>query len=535
MSKTGMCFKMLEILYGREVVSKQELARALETNPRNIIEYKNELEKAGYQIETLNGVYGGYKLLRDKDFHSAFLTEREKELLRDASVILSENKEYLNADEYTRAIGKVLSDSSLNDNVNDKITIDRFPLLMEKSELKKRYNAFEEAIKNKLKVKIEYNNLTSDKPKTYVFYPYDLFIYDDAWYILGYSEFKTRDGFINVGKDPIYLKLNRIVSFELLKDKYIPNRNYNKSKYIDKDGMSNIGEEYHLKLLLKDQSAYLASERLYSKDQVITKLDSNHIILECDMRQENRILSFINYFGSNCIVLEPEYIKKLVERENRKMYVNELNNKKTVFFDFNGTILDDLDLCIDILNKMLTSRGYEAISKERYLEIFTFPIEEYYKAAGFDFSIHSFKDLSFEFINMYQKASLKCKLHDGIIELLDYLSQNNYNIVLLTASEYKNVCEQLKHFNIINYFNEILATDNIYAISKVDRGKNYINNYSIDKSNSIMIGDTLHDATVAKELGIKCVLYSKGHQAKDRLEKENEVIDNLLDLKNYLL
>ena len=50
-----------------------------------------------------------------------------------------------------------------------------------------------------------------------------------------------------------------------------------------------------------------------------------------------------------------------------------------------------------------------------------------------------------------------------------------------------------------------------------------------------MIGDTLHDLEVSRELGINCVLYSKGHQSKSRLEKENITIDNILNLKNYLL
>ena len=43
---------------------------------------------------------------------------------------------------------------------------------------------------------------------------------------------------------------------------------------------------------------------------------------------------------------------------------------KTVIFDFNGTILDDLDLCLDILNKMLKSEGLEEVSKRKYKDIF---------------------------------------------------------------------------------------------------------------------------------------------------------------------
>lgn len=534
MSKTTNCIKMLELLYGKEVVSKQELAEVLQTNSRNIVEYKRELEKAGYIINVTRGIYGGYKLVRDKDFHSRNLNESDRAVLREANVFLSQNREFIHSKELMSAVGKVLSDATLHDEIKDKISIERFPLLMSKEEIALRYTILEEAIDSHNKVLITYNNLNGDSNKKYIFHPYEFFIYDDAWYTLGYVEFKYKDK-TTISKDPIYLKLNRIVELEKMNEKFSPFNNFDKLKYIDKNGMSRIGEKYHLKLLLKDQTAVLASERKFSEDQVITRIDSNHILLECDMRNESRILSFINYFGSNCIILEPEYIRNLVKEENRKMMINNTDNKKTVFFDFNGTILDDVDLCLNILNQMLTERGYQSVSKERYLSIFTFPIEDYYKEAGFDFDVHPFKELSKEFIKLYQNASLSCKLNDGVIELLDYLKENNYNIVLLTASEYKNVCEQLRHFNIINYFNEILATDNIYAVSKVERGLNYINNYSIDKTKSVMIGDTLHDLEVSNKLGIKCVLYSKGHQSKERLSQENTTIDNIIDLKKYLL
>ena len=64
---------------------------------------------------------------------------------------------------------------------------------------------------------------------------------------------------------------------------------------------------------------------------------------------------------------------------------------KTIFFDFNGTIINDVDLCLNILNEMLKENGLEPITLERYREIFTFPIKKYYEAAGFDFKKKTFE------------------------------------------------------------------------------------------------------------------------------------------------
>jgi phosphoglycolate phosphatase len=60
-------------------------------------------------------------------------------------------------------------------------------------------------------------------------------------------------------------------------------------------------------------------------------------------------------------------------------------------------------------------------------------------------------------------------------------------------------------------------------------------NYEIDPKNAIMVGDTLHDALVASEMGIDVLLYSKGHQSRKRLESSNQkVIDNLSEIFKYI-
>ena len=40
--------------------------------------------------------------------------------------------------------------------------------------------------------------------------------------------------------------------------------------------------------------------------------------------------------------------------------------------DFNGTIIDDVDLCLNILNHLLEERNYKKVSLEEYKHIFTF-------------------------------------------------------------------------------------------------------------------------------------------------------------------
>lgn len=200
-----------------------------------------------------------------------------------------------------------------------------------------------------------------------------------------------------------------------------------------------------------------------------------------------------------------------------------------VFWDFNGTILDDLDLCFDILNQMLENHNKPKVSKERYLEIFTFPIKSYYIKAGFDFNEVSFEDLADEFIVLYQKASLELNLHEGFIEAVSNFKKQGIKNVVLSASQIDNLLAQLKHYQIEHLFDDILGIDDVYAKSKVDVAKKYIHDNKYQNLDKLMIGDTLHDAQVAESIGSKVILYTKGHQAKTRLTAY-QTIDSLYEL-----
>ena len=53
---------------------------------------------------------------------------------------------------------------------------------------------------------------------------------------------------------------------------------------------------------------------------------------------------------------------------------------KTVIWDFNGTVLDDLDICIESVNTLLRARGIKELeSREEYRSVFGFPIIKYYE------------------------------------------------------------------------------------------------------------------------------------------------------------
>lgn len=208
---------------------------------------------------------------------------------------------------------------------------------------------------------------------------------------------------------------------------------------------------------------------------------------------------------------------------------------ENVLFDFNGTIVDDLDLCLDLLNKMLVLRNHLPVNKEKYLEIFEFPVIEYYKKAGFIFPQDNFAELADFFIKEYEERNKDCSLQTNIIEILEYLKKLNKNLYIVSASEKMLLKNQLRKYNIDQYFLDISGTDNINATSKIESSQKFVKEKKLNLNKTVFIGDTLHDKEVADNLGIKCILFSRGHQSRHRLETSNcLVIDDFLELKKII-
>ena len=57
-----------------------------------------------------------------------------------------------------------------------------------------------------------------------------------------------------------------------------------------------------------------------------------------------------------------------------------------VIWDWNGTLLDDATACVAAINALLERRLLPQVTHQQYLDIFDFPVRNYYLQLGFDFS-----------------------------------------------------------------------------------------------------------------------------------------------------
>lgn len=208
---------------------------------------------------------------------------------------------------------------------------------------------------------------------------------------------------------------------------------------------------------------------------------------------------------------------------------------KNLIFDFNGTLLDDCDVCLKILNVLCKEYNLKPVSKKYYKEIFTFPVINYYKVLGFDVTNDNFKKIGNEFHNMYNALSYsEAKLFKNVLATLKELKKS-YTLICLSASLKETLIKQLKYYKIYDSFDYIVGLDNNLANSKEQVAIDFINKEKINPFESLFIGDSIHDAEVASAINTRCVLIASGHTNKKRLKQTNcYVLNNFDELKKYL-
>ena len=202
---------------------------------------------------------------------------------------------------------------------------------------------------------------------------------------------------------------------------------------------------------------------------------------------------------------------------------------KLIIWDWNGTLLNDVNACVDAMNVMLQRRNMNLLDHTKYKRIFTFPVQDYYNSLGFNFQKESFEELSIEYIDLYKKISKDSPLQIGVKESLSYFKENDCSQIIISASEQVSLEKQVDERGITQYFDSIIGLNNIHAKSKLDNATNYINDSLVKFDEIIFIGDTYHDFEVAKAIGADCILVQNGHQVFEQFKLENNatVINDL--------
>ena len=308
MNRTALCIRMLQLLKSRGFMTREEIAAELETNVRNIAEYRKELEMAGYRIDSLSGKYGGYTLLSDVLLPAATFQEKEKQGLREVQNYLKAHPELLWGKDVNQAIDKMLSNTPLSVPHTDFYVDQRQPLIS--SVMQEYIDQMKEAIRSYRCVEITYRSLQDHRVKTFIIHPYELLHYQGAYYCIAYSL---------LAKDFRTYKFSeqRMKQCRVL-DRHFHREMFDVRKHIGKSGLIK-GEAIEVDMHIMKETGVLMSERQVGVHPYFEWLDEDTLYYRTIFESHQEAMRFLLSLGSNAKVITPVSLCEDLIVESKKI------------------------------------------------------------------------------------------------------------------------------------------------------------------------------------------------------------------------
>ncbi len=236
MNRTALCIKMLMYLKANGLTNTKTLAEVLETNPRNIREYKNELITAGYDIQEVKGRYGGYFLNEEGIFPSLRLSEQEMESVANAWQYVKSQQGF-DSTIFNEAAIKILNTSKDTD-VQSQIHLIGTPDVALSDKERSMLHLLLEARRECKMVRLTYRDAFGDELKeasTFILYPYEICLWNNAfnhaYYCVGYKQ--------NTYDHPRTYRISdmRMMDVEVLDQKFSRDRDFHIERYVSKTSL----------------------------------------------------------------------------------------------------------------------------------------------------------------------------------------------------------------------------------------------------------------------------------------------------------
>lgn len=207
---------------------------------------------------------------------------------------------------------------------------------------------------------------------------------------------------------------------------------------------------------------------------------------------------------------------------------------KYIFWDFNGTIIDDVHNALGCVNDLLERKKRSPITLSEYYNYVETPIIGFYRHILPPEEL-DFDEISKLFHEDYAKRIADTHLSEGAYELMHSLKEQGAHQYIVTANHIDEVTDLIKKFGVFDCVEQILGANNTLAESKTERAKALFNSLNIHPNDAIFIGDTLHDLETANALGIDYVLVEYGHQGRKLLREHNAfTVPTLKDVEKII-
>jgi phosphoglycolate phosphatase-like HAD superfamily hydrolase/8-oxo-dGTP pyrophosphatase MutT (NUDIX family) len=202
---------------------------------------------------------------------------------------------------------------------------------------------------------------------------------------------------------------------------------------------------------------------------------------------------------------------------------------RNVILDWSGTLVDDLGPVLEATNEIFRHYGKPAWSLEEFREKFYLPFPKFYEEHLPEFVLAELDD--------QYHSSFKI-LQNGIVmlpharEFLDYLQERELPTFLLSSIHRDHFEAQGSRLKVKHYFRKtyVQALDKRRAILEL------LADHDLDASETLFIGDMVHDIETARHAGVMSCAVLTGYDSLAKLKGANPdlLFRNLSEVRSFL-
>jgi phosphoglycolate phosphatase len=187
---------------------------------------------------------------------------------------------------------------------------------------------------------------------------------------------------------------------------------------------------------------------------------------------------------------------------------------KTVLFDFDGTIVDTLDLTWKSFNRVAPKYNLPLIKETDLPQLKNLSSRELLKM--FPLSpwklLHLTRDIQAE----HKKKMHTVKLIPGMAEILCKLTEKGIEVGIVTSNSRENVELFLDTHNLAS-ISFVHAEKNLFGKDKML--KNVLKTRMLSSKDSVYVGDEVRDIEASHKAGLRVISVSWGFNSLERLKK----------------
>jgi phosphoglycolate phosphatase-like HAD superfamily hydrolase len=191
-----------------------------------------------------------------------------------------------------------------------------------------------------------------------------------------------------------------------------------------------------------------------------------------------------------------------------------------VVWDWNGTLLDDLDQVIAAVNATLGELGKSPISVATYGAHYQRPVRRFYESLlGRAVPDDEWNLIDRLFHDAYRSQLPDVSLAPDATKALQAVDAAGHTQSLLSMLLHDDLVNMASAFGVDRFMRRVDGLRGVRGVQKQASLEDHIEALGVPKKGVVIIGDALDDIAAARAAGTRCVMYDRGTFPREQIRQ----------------